>query len=320
MKKIIICVFVLCSLVISLCACGKHSQFDSPYKIWEASEDGYTITDGESTYHRYGELPLGVRVENNSYRYYNEVVIDGYSYDIYSSDENSDILYVYEYHFGITAYVKEGNDGSNLDAFISGGAERARMIDYYNYLSADIDTAFIESLDALSDDVMNVAVRKLAPLKCYDIVFSNENDSLAYSHGAIYRYNGDLYYINYDRLSNNYFDSFGDFSYGRGTVDMYKLTDDLRAQLDRYETMLDDYHDDYEIETPNVSENTPEDAIRTIVAVCVFFGIIIPLIPLAIAVISIVRKRSKADLYTYVLLFSSVLWIISGIVILIFSL
>ena len=243
MKKIIVCVFVLCSLVISLCACGKHSQFDSSYKIWESSEDGYTITDGESTYRRYGELPLGVRVENNSYRYYNEVVIDGYSYDIYSSDENSDILYVYEYHFGITAYVKEGNNGSNLDAFISGGAERARMIDYYNYLSADIDTAFIESLDALSNGIINVAVRELAPLECYDIVFSNENDSLVYSHGAIYRYNGDLYYINYDRLSNNYFDSFGDFSYGRGTVNMYKLTDDLRAQLEAHETMLEDYYD-----------------------------------------------------------------------------
>ncbi len=322
MKKILIYLLVISSLLLSLAGCGKHSEFDDSFTVWETSEDGSTLSDGTVTYNRYRELPLGVRIENRYFSYYNEAVLDGDLYDVYASAPESGIRYLHSYVYGVIAYLKEGEDTEGIDYFLAGNPSEIRVIDYDRYTYFDVDAELAGRLDALNTDKVNIEVRKLIFADSYDIVYFDSEDTLAYTHGAIYDYEGELYYINYDKLGNNYFDSYGDFSYGRGSVDMYKLPAPLKSEIAEKLDNMEYYYEYPAWESDiTVDEEMPrEEAINIIIAITVVLGIALPIAPLAIGVIVTLRKKGKADSSTYVLIGASVVWIISGIVLLILSL
>lgn len=325
MKKLIISLFVICSLLLVLSGCSSYGELrlNSDYTIFETTDGGETICDGTNTYYEYGELPLGVRLEHGCFAYYNPITVDDEFYNVFASSPKSGIRYLKSYVLGISAYVTSNEDRERLDAFVSGDASAIRVIDYYNYTCFDADMELVNKLDALSEDSINVPVRKLSSCECYDIVYFDEDDILAYTHGAIYNYGGELYYINYDKLGNNYFDSEGRFSFGRGTVDMYKLSDSLKNEISEKLNNMDIYSDFYTWEDDIVldeDEMSLEDAIVTIVLICLILGVVIPLVPLTIGVIVLIRKRRKVESSTYVLIGASAIWIIAGILLLILSL
>lgn len=306
-----------------LVGCDGYTEFDENYTMWESTKDASTLSDGTNTFAKYGELPLGMRIENSCYAYYNNAVIDGEIYNVYASSPDSGIRYIYSYTYGITAYASSDEDKARLDSFLSGDADTVRVIDYGVYECFLTDMDLVGKLDALNTDKINVAVRKLNTATCYDIVFFDSEDTLAYTHGAIYEYEGELYYINYDKLDNSYFDSYGSFSFGRGTVDMYKLSDEIKAVLSEKLENMDDYYDFSTWEGDEVldeEEMTPGEAIVAIVIIVSVLGIILPLVPLAIGTVVLIRKKGKAEPSTYVLIGALALWIIAGIILLIISL
>ena len=323
MKKILFCLLVICSLLLVLVGCDGYSEFDDSYTIWDIPDGGATLSDGTNTFTKYGELPLGMRLENGCFAYNNPAVLDGELYSVYAGSQKSSIRYIYEYTYGITAYVSNDEDKARLDSFLSGDAATVRVIDYgmYDYFLADME--LVNKLDALNTKKINVAVRKLMTATCYDIVFFDSEDVLAYTHGAIYEYEGELYYINYDKLGNNYFDSYGSFSFGRGTVDMYKLSDEINDILSEKLENMDDYYDFYTWEDDVVldeDEMTPAEAIVAIVLIVTVLGILLPLVPLAIGIIVLIKKKGKVESSTYVLIGALALWVIAGILLLILSL
>jgi hypothetical protein len=322
MKKVLIYILVISSLLLSLASGGKHSEFDDSFTVWETSEDASTLSDGAVTYYRYAELPLGMRIEKSYFSYYNEAVLDGDLYDVYANAPESGILYLYSYTYGIIAYVKEGENTEELDSFLAGNASEIRVINYDRYTYFDADAELVSRLDTLNTDKVNIDVRKLNFADCYDIAYFDSKDTLAYTHGAIYNYEGELYYINYDKLGNNYFDSYGDFSYGRGSVDMYKLPAPLKSEiaekLDNMENYFE-YHT-WEGDITGDDEMTRKEAINIIIAITSVLGIVLPIPLLTIGVIFVLRKKGKVDGSTYVLIAAAAIWIIAGIVLLILSL
>ena len=320
MKKLLICTLIICSLLLTFVGCSNYSEFDTDYTIWEISEDGSTITDGVTSYTKYGEIPLGMRVENKYFAYYNHVLSDTY-YRVYTSAPESGIRYLYDYTIGITAYVASEDDAEKLDSFLAGEVPGIRVIDYeyYRYFNADAD--LVAQLDALNTDKINIPVRKLSSADCYDIVYFDSDDTLAYSHGAIYNYEGKLYYVNYDKLDNSYFDNLGNFSFGRGTVDMYKLTQALADLVSEKMEYADEYYENvtWEDSLAEDEEMSREDAISMIVFIVLTLGVAIPLIPLTIGVIMLLKKKDQSDVTTYILVVASAIWIVCGIILLILS-
>lgn len=322
MKKVLIYILVISSLLLSLASCGKHSEFDDSFTVWETSEDASTLSDGAVTYYRYAELPLGMRIEKSYFSYYNEAVLDGDLYDVYANAPESGILYLYSYTYGIIAYVKEGENTGELDSFLAGNASEIRVINYDRYTYFDADAELVSRLDTLNADKVNIDVRKLNFADCYDIAYFDSKDTLAYTHGAIYNYEGELYYINYDKLGNNYFDSYGDFSYGRGSVDMYKLPAPLKSEIAEKLDNMENYFESptWEGDITGDDEMTREEAINIIIAITSVLGIVLPIPLLTIGVIFVLRKKGKVDGSTYVLIAAAAIWIIAGIVLLILSL
>ena len=321
MKKLLICALVICSLLLTFVGCGKYSEFDDDYTLWEISEDGKTLTDGVTTYTKYGELPLGMRVENEYFAYYNHALYDEY-YRVYTSSPASGIRYLHDYTLGVTAYVASEEDAEKLDSFLAGEISGIRVIDYEYYSYFDADASFVAELDGLNTDKINIPVRKLSSADRYDIVYFDSDDLLAYSHGAIYGYEGELYYVNYDKLDNSYFDNLGNFSFGRGTVDMYKLPETLIATVSEKMEYADEYYENVTWENDLIEdeEMSREEAVSAIVFIILVLGVAIPLVPLGIGVILLLKKKDKTDVSTYILVAASLVWIIAGILVLILSL
>ncbi|MBQ7389468.1 MAG: hypothetical protein IJW02_00025 [Clostridia bacterium] len=320
-KRIIICLIVLSLVALLLASCGY--DYYEKCATWEVTEDGSTLSDGTNTYTKYCELPLGMRIEGNKFKFYNDAVYDSDLYEVYSSSIESGIRYIYSYSMGITAYVLDDSCKASIDALVSGNPSSVKVISYGFDTYFDADINFVNTLDALSTDAVSIAVRKLLDADCYDVVYYDSEGTLAYSHGAIYDYEGELYYVNYDKLGNNYFDSRGDFSYGRGTVDMYKLPEEfsasVRGKMDNmeYNETVWSYEEDLYAEE---DEMTREAAIGIITSVTLILGVILPIIPLVIGVVLLIKNRGKKDVSTYVLIGASVIWIITGIILLVVSL
>ena len=325
MKKLLLCVLLLCSvLLLSGCDDNEYTEDGQilKYTVWSISEDGNYLSDGTNTFLRYGYLPLDADLRNNYHYYSNNVTYNDESYEIYGGKRDSGILYLYNYSAGYIAYVKSESDKDSLDKFLSGNTTVYRIEDYDNLTTATIEKAFADELDKLSDEPISVNVRDLKVARRYLLYFYNSEDTLKLTHGAIYSYEGSYYYVNYDKLDNHYFDATGSLSYRRGTVEMYKLTDELEEKFDSYIYEMDDYELPMTTEYDDLSSDpTEDDAKRTIVAVTLILGAVLPLLPLAIGVIGIIKRRKKEDFITAcILVAASAVWLISGIIILILSL
>ena len=104
---------------------------------------------------------------------------------------------------------------------------------------------------------------------------------------------------------------------------MYKLSDEIKAILSEKLENMDDYYDFSTWEGDEVldeEEMTPGEAIVAIVIIVSVLGIILPLVPLAIGTVVLIRKKGKVESSTYVLIGALALWIIAGIILLIISL
>ena len=263
MKKLLVCILIVCSLLLALVGCSNYSEYDDSYLIWETSEDGTALSNGKNTYDLYGELPLGIRIENEYLAFNNPVLLNDELYSIYAKNADSGIRYLDDYTLGITAFISSDEDKAALDSYLCGTPSNIRFVNYNRYTAIDADMSLVEKLDALCTDKINVAVRSLRSAEVYEIVYFNSEDVLAYTHGAIYLLEDEPYYVNYDRLDNSCFDSRGEFSYGRGTVDMYELPDYLKAEM--YEELDDmsEYTKYYTWEEPLYSDEMTRDEAKS---------------------------------------------------------
>ncbi len=322
MKNIIKYILLVCILGLLLSSCSGENGF-TPIE-WEISSDQSTLTSNGKIYEKYGELPLGVRMENDHFMYVRSVeYFDNIYMSVFAKSMQSSIVHLSDYTYGIVSYVKGDDERLALDSFISGDPSGIRLVNYDNWSRSDIDTDFRDRLDALSSEKITVPVRELIYAPCYQIVYYDSEDILAYTHGAVYEYSGEHYYVNYEKLGNNYFTASGEFAYGRGEIEMYKLDNDLLSLFDEYTANAKYYSEEtvYEAVVRQGENGEPDDSalIAKIAIICILLGIICPCIPLVYSLRIILLKKEK-DMGAYAIAIASAVWIIAGIINLIISL
>lgn len=326
MKKILVFVLVLCSLLLCFTACGEEggTRDSDGYVIWEISDDLLTLTGDSRTYHRYIDLPIDMDLKGGVF-YENSVETKEYeTLTVYSPSLESGIKYLWSYQNGYTVYIESDEDKAIIDSFIAGGFKKSRLVNSDYNEARVMEIGFAEKLDALSGEKLTVAVRELYNADCYDVKYYCEEDTLFRIHGAIYIYEGDPYYINYDKLDNSYFDSYGAFSFRRGSVDMYKLDEECTEIFTRHKHNMSHYSEYYtyewELNDGGEYETSREEAIATIVTTVTLLGIIPPIIPIAIYSVRMFILKRKRDLPTLIIISAAAVWLISGIILLILAL
>ncbi len=222
-KKILSALLIAMLLVCSLSVCVHAEEAGAPeiYE-WEATTDGSVIWNDDREYYLY-ELPFGYNVDFPQIYYFDgEVDINGDECGITSYARDGEIIQVeYDYIFDYySMYYVTDTGRASIKAFVNGDYASARL---YNYGEvADLDRSTLAELDSLNTGA-EVQVTDLVDLNHYEIRTYDSADSVYYVYGALYEYEGGMWYLNYDKLSNDHFDADGNFSYRRGSVTMYKV-------------------------------------------------------------------------------------------------
>ena len=209
---------VLLFSLLSVCAFAEEAD-DSVYS-WDMTTDESMVWNEDREYYRY-ELPIGYEVDFKfNYYFDGEVSANRTSeYSIMSYARDGEIIALNDYYSNYYYVTDIGR--ASIEKLAAGNFASARLYEDYGYVS-DIDREVLEKLDKL-DTGTTVEVSELADLNYYQIRTYDSTDSVYYVYGALYEYDGGMWYLNYDRLSNDYFDADGNFSYRRGSVTIYQV-------------------------------------------------------------------------------------------------
>lgn len=259
---------------------------------WQYSKD--TLTFGTTEYKKQ-EIPYtdGVlpddfyvyKMKSESELFYAHAKADGYP-----------LAFVSDYtSFVGDEYVYVNKEGEEiLKDFISGKFSSYLLFEKNCYNTAKISNEEVNALDSITEkEPFNVST--LGNVPRYEVAGLDETGTLYHIHGAIYRIYNDYYYVNYDELDNSYFDSEGNFSYRKGTVEAVKVPTSIKALLtDGYF----EYNSFNYVETFDAYNQTLSNTNLTEIIIfwisSIILGYILPLVPF---VLSIVFAQSKKALY-----------------------
>lgn len=295
MKKKIITILFALILVSALCLVVGAEE----YAEWTISNDEKTLILNDTVY----ELYEGYLYPSDSFRpevsflYENEY----YYSELKRNNENLDILYV-----NGSYYVSK--DGKNaLDDFVDGKFHEYKIVDRFKDSYSDTSLGWLNSLDGGKTQVFDV--RDLKNSISFYLLGYDKTGTVAHKIGAIHSINDELYFINYDKLPNNYFDSTGNFSFLRGEVTAYKLNDLQKNEVSLYlENMAR-----FKTETEDNGQFTglPKGFYITVfVIITALVGYVAPLIPTVIGTIRIVRGKTQNPKRWYLMIILCSLWII----------
>jgi len=295
------------------------SAEDGEFVTWQLS-DG--VLKGDEKQYTYYELPVGYDIEYNYFYYENTVTGgDGMEYEVIGASKDSEVVYLSNYFYEqVFAYATpEGQE--MLDRYIGGEYSYLKFIDYANSEYTDLDSALLEKLDAIKNKGVSFPASGLKNTYRFDLVFFDSEEILAHSHGAVYGINDDLYYINYDELDNTYFDSNGNFSYRGNTVMLQKLEGDLLTEVEDLLDKTTYYEYNYQFEDDSFYEDgwfeefvmTPEVAVAILSVLIAVIGIALPLVPLIILTVKLLKRKVKHIIPVYISIVSISIWLASGI-------
>ena len=296
MKKLICLISLL--LLFALLTLPAFAQEDSV--VWEISGDGMTLDNGLTEYDLY-QKGNHLDFDPEGLHMVTYIELGGVDYVVATSEHSEEIVFLLEkgFYYNPTlhsVYVTDKGKES-LDRLVSAGYDKALFfIDYDSYI--DLDPSLISRWDS-GDFSHTVSVDELgADYNCHEIVGYDVGLGLSHIHGAVYERRSDnaLYYLNYDILDNSYFDADGNFSYRKGEVKLYPLSeaDDemLRNGCDDPEIFERDhtrFDESYEEEGNRL---TPSEA-RLIFAINWFLLLVIP--GGIIAIVNFTRAKKKPE-------------------------
>ena len=103
------------------------TAYANEYVEWTLSDDGQTLSDGTNTYEYY---KIDSRYEHDflcgKYMYKNDVMYNGGTYDIRSTEKAGDIIYLYSYSSPARTYVTQ-NGKEYMDRLVSEGTDNYKL-------------------------------------------------------------------------------------------------------------------------------------------------------------------------------------------------
>lgn len=311
MKKKIISILFALALMLTLCIIVSADE----YTEWSISEDGQTLIVGSDTYKLYEEYlyPTDKFLPEKSFIYEN--TSPSYLYLKRNYEENG-IMIVSDYYGTGTEYIYVNNEGrATLNSFINGAFSNYKISDKYFSEYASTSKNWINNLDGGS--ITTIDVRSLETCERYYILGYDSTETVAHIVGAVYDRNDTYFFVNYDNLSNNYFDANGNFSYRQGTVKAYKLNTAQSSDMVEYLSNMTAYETSFEGYEDALFTGFNRGAYVVIfVLFTIMFGFITPLVPVIIGAIRVSKGKSKNPKRWYLMFIGCGLWIVFAICIL----
>lgn len=327
--RITACIMAL-SLAVIGCALPASASSDS-YIEWSYNAADGTVSSSDpadngdgQTYTEYTNLPAGVLYEPGTvYRFENQIRVDGVTMDVHSYKRKGDIIILCPANEadGSSARVfvtKEGRQA--LDAYAHGdyGHVDIAFQQSTKSLSRQMSNDYLADLRKLDEDGLTLPLADLRYATCYAIRSADENDLFRMTVGAIYRLDGQLYFVDYTTLPAGSLGANGTPTYQSGTATLYPLTKTLSSYTEnaiemagvrspyytgeKYDNGLDDPFDDYGDYTEGMVYFT-----------LILYGILLPIAPLVVGLCLPHSKKLGYKKRWYALAIMGGAWMLLGI-------
>ncbi|MBE6597470.1 MAG: hypothetical protein E7641_07350 [Ruminococcaceae bacterium] len=225
-------IFVCVSLLFSFTV-GVSAADDKKQKEWSISEDGETLSDGAKSYTQY-YLNVGYYSERTNYCVFEGTVYyDGEMMTIVGDSAEPNLVWLLDSEGYFYLFVDDV--GEKIVDDLVYNRSRVYHLEDGNDNYSTMDKELFDALNASSEKYAAakiVDVRTLAKAEMYEIAVRDTTLNLGLRHGAIYKLDdGRYYYLNFEALTNEYFDSEGYFSYRSGSVTVYRISEETSEKL-----------------------------------------------------------------------------------------
>ena len=304
-------------LVLMLAASLSVSVFAEDELVeWSLSSDGTTLTrDDGRVYYLIGEEP-GVYIYNfTTYIFANSVPYG----TIFATHRDSEIVCIDSSYEEPRIYATQ-KGYEYIKALTEGTASKYRLNTNGYYDTDLLPDAFVASLDAYEDIgyTVTIDVKDLKNLSeaIYEVVATDETETLGFVHGAIYLIQGSYYYLSYEDLPNNFFDADGNFSYRKGEVNVVLLEETLTAATDSALYTLKQQPMDNVWEDDSFDFGAVDSDETNMVVFWIFYSLIGFVAPLPILIVGVVlaNRRKYKSKYWYVMSGTAGAWILLSVI------
>ena len=312
--------------IVSAFICG--TAYATEFTKWTVSNDGATLSDGTNTYEYYGtydknEYEKGLIL--GTYHYENYVWFDGASHSVRSYEKGGDILSLYAYDKPEKLYVTpKGKE--ILDAYFGGKNPKYKLWTSRTE-AAEFDAIVFELLQKkyiFGGNHQTIDVTELKNWHSYELTMHDELFYFTRTVGAIHiNDSGDVFFIDYDSLGNQYFDANGDFSFRKGTVEALRVDDEMSKYVMSSKSNSEHIEAKASWEDSGLTYSEEEAASLTPVFYVglILLGFVFPLPFLVIGIVFPRIKKFGKPKYWYILAISSGVWmaVATALIILIFT-
>ena len=340
MKKFLKAYRVLCVILSFLLVIASLSSInafaassDNEYTEITLLEDQQTLICGDKTYYCFKFEPARTYYLDpiSTYHYANNVVRkDGGSRaTAYASYKGAESMWI-KNSYGETYYFYTEAEKEHISNEFLKEKFTYRRIWTSDNTYSDVSEHLVYSLQELYETkaTTRISVKRLETAKKYRLSGYDRTNTFAYELGYIYDLDGDLIYIAHSKLSDDYFDSNGNFVYvGTGSVNAHKLSGSMLKTVkelidtakpaeftntyenDRYNY---DYDDSYEYD-PDEYKN---GILIAFWIVYFIFGIAAPIPIIIVGYVLGKKKKNDHPKYWRSISFSAAAWLFISLVLL----
>ncbi len=255
----------------------------------------------------------------------------GSSGTVYAAEPSGYLVYVDDYHNGITVYCRTDKIAA-LQGYFN-GTEGSFVLRQPWYGSGEYDTS--DKFSNLTEETakrfselsqkgggVKINVHDLETHLICELRFHDPSGLLTTIKGAVYTMpDGSFGYVDYATLDNSHFDADGNFSYRQGEVTVYPL-EELAGRVDSalsnsYTMKRSFTYEYYEYEADigiiGGTNYTDESAIVAFWVIFVLVGYLLPIAPLVIGLVFAHSKKMSHPRRWYVVVGLAVLWLVLAV-------
>jgi hypothetical protein len=318
--KIALSFVLAAAMLLCLTSCFTSSY---AYTEWELTEGGNSLTDGENVYTRYdGDIfSYWMPTDNECIYYINTVETPDGIEGIISTPIKSqgDILSVVFHDYvnysepHLEYYVTEVGK-QKLKALDGSPIDTLYLCDE-SYKSAPLSSNLKQLISSFKTDAdietVTLDASAVNQAEMFEVNSLALGGFLKHVHGRFYFYRSGAYYLDLDGRDDD--QKYSD------VYTLIKLDAEATATLSNNCGLMRDRVLNIVYEEPMLNENSWEtdDAVAKtlLLIITAILGIVLPLVPLTISLVGSFKKRWNISVIDYILIASSAIWTLSGIVV-----
>ena len=275
---------------------------------WTTNDERTELYCGDTTYYAH-EIPADYRVT-----FWDTIILQSGSYkdtSVRTYTEDQSILFVDNAY---DVYFTTNEKYDDLKNYFNGSKGLYFLSNKFYDLGASFDKAkdVITNYKTAQKTMLDVTTLFRAFMT--RLIFTDTTRTFLTAVGDFYLTDDKLYYVHYEDLPNNAFDSEGNLSYRSGEVPAYELTEDecfahdeAYGNFDNFKSYTDD--GGYGYDDPRSITLSPR------IFWTFILGITLPLMVFLWSLVVFIRKRHEAYKRLIVPVIASAVWLVAGIIV-----